>query len=140
MPSPLKPYAENQHPYHLFTGPGCTGLDDTDSVLEESGAQFFDRSTLSASNSATPRPHAFSEESNILIQTIHARGRASRAFREAQESHVGNRTLSQLPTATHPCIRLRHISRCRRGESLITMSHNRNTNSQDALQLKPYTI
>ena len=103
VPSPLKPYAENQHPYHPFTGPGCTGLsDDMDSVLEESGAQSSIDQPISACNSATPKPHAFSEESSILIQTICARGRASCAFREAQASYVGNRTLSQLPTATTP--------------------------------------
>ena len=103
VPSPLKPYAENQHPYHLFTGPGCTGLsDDTDSVLEESSAQSLIDQPISACNSATPKPHAFSEESSILILTIHARGRASYAFREAQASYVGNKTLSQLPTATTP--------------------------------------
>ena len=50
----------------------------------------------------TPPSHAFSEESSILIQTIHARGRASCAFREAQASHVGNRTLFQLPAVTTP--------------------------------------
>ena len=103
VPSPLKPYAENQHPYHPFTGPGCTGLsDETDSVLQESSAQSLIDQPISACNSATPEPHAFSEESSILIQTIHARGRASRAFREAQASYVGNRTLSQLPTAITP--------------------------------------
>ena len=103
MPSPLKPYPENQHPYHPFTGPGCTGLlDDTNSVLEESGAQSLIDQPISACNSATPEPHTFSEESSILIQTIHARGRASHAFREAQASYVGNKTLSQLPTATTP--------------------------------------
>ena len=103
MPSPLKPYAKKQHPYHPFTGPGCTGLlDDMDSVLEESGTQSLIDQPISACNSATPEPHAFSEESSILIQTIHARGRASHAFREAQASYVGNRTLSQLPTTTTP--------------------------------------
>ena len=40
VPSPLKPYAENQHPYHPFTELGCTGLsDDTDSALEDYGVQ-----------------------------------------------------------------------------------------------------
>ena len=103
VPSPLKPYAENQHPYHPFTGPGCTGLsDDTDSLLEESGGQSSVDQPLSACNSVTPTSHASSEESSILIQTIHARGRASRAYREAQASHVGNRTLFQLPTVATP--------------------------------------
>ena len=40
VPSPLRPYAETQHPYHPFTGPGCTGFsDETDSLLEEPGEQ-----------------------------------------------------------------------------------------------------
>ena len=103
MPSLLKPYPENQHPYHPFTGPGCRGFsDEMDSVLEESGTQSSIDQSLSACNSATPKPHPFSEESCILIQTIHARGRASHAFREAQASYVGNRTLSQFSTATTP--------------------------------------
>ena len=34
VPSLLKPYAENQHPYHPFKGTGCTGLsDDNDSLF-----------------------------------------------------------------------------------------------------------
>ena len=81
MPSPLRPYAETQHSHHLFTGPGCTGLsDETDSLLEEPGEQFSIDQSLSVCNSATPTPHTFSEESSILIQTIHARGRASCTF------------------------------------------------------------
>ena len=103
VPSPLKPYAENQHPYHPFTGPGCTGLsDDTDSLLEESGGHSLVDQPLSTYNSVTPTSHTFSEESSILIQTIHARGRASHAYREAQASHVDNRTIFQLPTVTTP--------------------------------------
>ena len=103
IPSPLKPYAKNQHPYHPFTGPGCTGFsDDTDSALEDYRVQSSIDHPSSACNSATPRQDAFSEESNILLQTIHARGRASHAFREAQASNVGNRTSSQLPTVTTP--------------------------------------
>ena len=81
MPSPLRPYAETQHPYHPFTRPGCTGLsDETDSLLEEPGEQFLTDQSLSVCNSATPTPQTFSEESSILIQTIHARGKASHAF------------------------------------------------------------
>ena len=103
VPAPLKPYAENQHPYHPFTGPGCTGLsDDTDSVLEDSKAQHLIDQSLSSCNSATPGPHAFSEETSILLQTICARGRASCAFCEVQTLNVGNRTSSQLFTATAP--------------------------------------
>ena len=103
MPAPLKPYAENQHPYHPFTGLECTGLSNyTDSVLEDSGVQLSIDQSLSSCNLATAGPHAFSEESSILLQTICARGRASRAFQEAQTSNVGNRTSSQLFTATAP--------------------------------------
>ena len=81
VPSPLRPYAEAQHPYHPFTGPGCTGLsDETDSLLEEPREQFSIDQSLSVCNSATPTPQTFSEESSILIQTILARGRASHAF------------------------------------------------------------
>ena len=103
VPPPLKPYTENQHPYHPFTGPGCTGLsDDTDSALEDYGAHSLIDHPLSACNSATPRGDVFSEESSFLLQTICARGRASHAFREAQAANAGNRTLSQLPTVTTP--------------------------------------
>ena len=102
MPSPLRPYAETQHPYHPFTGPGCTGLsDETDSLLEPGEQALIDQ-PLSACNSVTPASQTFSEESSILIQTICARGKASRAFREAQASHIGNRTLFQLPTVNTP--------------------------------------
>ena len=81
VPSPLKPYAENQHPYHPFTGPGCTGFsDDTDSALEDYRVQPLTDHSSSACNSATPRQDAFSEEPSILLQIIHARGRASLAF------------------------------------------------------------
>ena len=103
VPSPLRPYAETQHPYHLFTGPGCTGLsDETNSLLEESREQFPIDQSLSVCNSATPTPQTFSEESSILIQTICARGIALCAFREAQASHVGNRTLFSSPTVKTP--------------------------------------
>ena len=81
VPSPLKPYAENQHPYHLFTGPGCTGFsDDTDSALEDYRVQPSTDHPSSACNSATPRQDAFSEESSMFLQTIRTRGRASRAL------------------------------------------------------------
>ena len=103
VPSPLRPYAETQHPYHPFTGPGCTGLsDETDSLLEEHREQSSIDQSLAACNSATPTPQTFSEESSILIQTIHARGKASRAFREAQASHIGNRTLLPSQTVNTP--------------------------------------
>ena len=103
MPSPLRPYAETQHPYYPFTGPGCTGLsDETDSLLEEPGEQSSIDQSLSVCNSATPTPQTFSEESSILIQTIHARGKALRAFREAEASHIGNRTLFSSPTVNTP--------------------------------------
>ena len=103
VPSPLRPYAETQHPYHPFTGPGCTGLsDETESLLEEPGEQLSIDQSLSVCNSATPTPQTFSEESSILIQTIHARGKASHAFQEAQTSHIGNRTLFSLPTVKTP--------------------------------------
>ena len=103
VPSPLRPYAETQHPYHPFTGPGCTGLsDETDSLLEELREQSLIDQSLSVCNSATPTPQTFSEESSILIQTIHARGKASHAFREAQALHVGNRTIFSLPTVNTP--------------------------------------
>ena len=72
---------KNQHPYYPFTGPGCTGFsDDTDSALEDYGVQPLIDHPSSACNSATPKQDAFSEESSILLQTISARGRASRAF------------------------------------------------------------
>ena len=81
VPSPLKPYAENQHPYHPFTGTGCTGLsDDNDSVLEDHRAQPSVDPLFSACNSATPNRDEFSKESSIILQNIRARGRASRAF------------------------------------------------------------
>ena len=81
VPSPLRSYAETQHPYHPFTGPGCTGLsDETDSLLEEPREQSSIDQPLSACNSVTPTQQTFSEESSILIQTIHARGKASHAF------------------------------------------------------------
>ena len=103
VPSPLRAYAETQHPYHLFTGPGCTGLsDETDSLLEEHGEQSWIDQSLAACNSVTPTPQTFSEESSILIQTIHARGKVSHAFQEAQASHVGNRTLFPSPTVNTP--------------------------------------
>ena len=103
VPSPLRPYAETKHPYHPFTGPGCTGLSDkTDSLLEEPTEQSLIDHSLSACNSATPAPQTFSEESSILIQTIHARGQASHAFQEAQASHVGNRTLFPSPIVNTP--------------------------------------
>ena len=103
MPSPLRPYAETQQPFHPLTGPGCTGLsDETDSLLEEPGEQSSIDQPLSACNSVTPAPQTFSEESSILIQTIRARGKASCAFREAQASHVGNRTLFPSPTVNTP--------------------------------------
>ena len=101
--SPLRPYTETQHPYHLFTGPGCTGLsDETDSLLEEPGEQSLIDQPLSACNSATPAPQTFSEESSFLIQTIHAREKALHAFREAQASHIGNRALFPLPIVNTP--------------------------------------
>ena len=63
MPSPLRPYAETQHPYHPFTRPGCTGLsDETDSLLEEPGEQSSIDQPLSACNSVTPAPQTFSED------------------------------------------------------------------------------
>ena len=103
VPSPLRPYAETQHPYHPFTGPGCTGLsDETDSLLEEPREQFSIDQSLSVCNSVTPAPQTFSEESSILIQTICARGRASHAFQEAQASHMGNRTLFSSPMINTP--------------------------------------
>ena len=103
MPSPLRPYAETQHPYHPFKGPGCTGLsDETNSLLEEPGEQFSIDQPLAVCNSATPAPQTFSEESSILIQTIRARGRVSRAFRQAQAPQMGNRTLFSLPTINTP--------------------------------------
>ena len=102
-PPPLRPYAETQHPYHPFTGPGCTGLfDETESLLEEPGERLSIDQSLSVFNSATPTPQTFSEESSILIQTICARGKASRAFQEAQISHIGNMTLFSLPTVKTP--------------------------------------
>ena len=52
VPSPLKPYPENQHPYHPFTGTGCTGLsNDNDSVLEDHRAQPAVDPSSSACNS-----------------------------------------------------------------------------------------
>ena len=103
VPLPLRPYAETQHPYHPFTGPGCTGLsDETDSLLEEPGEQFSIDQSLSVCNSATPAQQTFSEESSILIQTIHARGGVLRAFQEVQASHVGNRTLFSSPITNTP--------------------------------------
>ena len=103
VPLPLRPYAETQHPYHPFTGPGCTGLsDETDSLLEEPGEQLAIDQSLSVCNSATLTPQTFSEESSILIQIARARGTASHAFREAQASHVGNRTLFSSPTVKTP--------------------------------------
>ena len=103
VPLPLRPYAETQHPYHPFTGPGCTGLpDETDSLLEEPGEQLSIDQSLSVCNSATPTLQTFSKESSILIQTIRARGKALCAFREAQTSHVGNRTLFSSPTVKTP--------------------------------------
>ena len=103
VPLPLRPYAETQHPYHPFTGPGCTGLsDETESLLEEPGEQLSLDQSLSVCNSATLTPQTFSEESSILIQTICARGKALCAFQEAQTSHVGNRTLFSSPTIKMP--------------------------------------
>ena len=103
VPLPLRPYAKTQHPYHPFTGPGCTGLsDETDSLLEEPREQLAIDQSLSVCNSATLTPQTFSEESSILIQTARAKGKASHAFREAQTSHVGNRTLFTLPTVKTP--------------------------------------
>ena len=57
---------------------------------------------FSACNSATPNRDEFSEESSIILQNIHARGRASHAFQEVQASKVGTRTVSQSPTVTIP--------------------------------------
>ena len=103
MPLPLRPYAETQHPYHPFTRPGCTGLsDETDSLLEEPREQLAIDQSLPVCNSATPTPQTFSEESSILIQIAHARGKASHAFQEAQASHIGNRTLFSSPTVKMP--------------------------------------
>ena len=103
VPSLLKTYAENQHPYNPFTGTGCTGLfDDNDSVLEDHRAPLSVDPLSSACNSATPNRDEFSEDSSIILQNIHARGKASCAFREAQASNVGIRTLSQVPTVAIP--------------------------------------
>ena len=103
VPPPLKPYAENPHPYHPFRGTGCIGLsDDNDSVLEDQRAQPLVDPLSSACNSATPNRDDFSEYSSIILQNICARGRASRTFREVQVSSVGTRTSSQMPTVTIP--------------------------------------
>ena len=103
VPSPLKPYAENQHPYHPFTGTGCTGLtNDNDLVLEDHRAQPAADPLSSACNSATPNRNDSLEDSSILLQTICMRGKASRAFQEAQALNVGTRILPQAPTTTIP--------------------------------------
>ena len=81
VPSPLKPYAENQHPYHPFTGTGCTGLsNDNDSVLEDHRAQPALDPLSSACNSATPNRDNSTEDSSIILQNVRARGKASYAF------------------------------------------------------------
>ena len=71
-------------------------------MLEEPGEQLAIDQSLSVCNSATLTPQTFSEESSILIQIAHARGKASHAFREAQAAHVGNRTLFSSPTVKMP--------------------------------------
>ena len=99
VPWPLKPYAENQHPCHPFTGTGCTGLsDDNDSLLEDHRAQPVVDPVSSACNSATPNRDNSLEDSSIILQNIHARG----AFREAQALNVGTKTLPQMPTTMIP--------------------------------------
>ena len=56
----------------------------------------------SACNSATPNRDNSLEDSSIILQNIHARGKASCAFREAQALNVGTRTLPQMPTTVIP--------------------------------------
>ena len=105
VPPQLKPYAENQHPYHPFTGTGCTGLsDDAESVLKDHQAQPLIDSVASACNLATPDTDEFSEYSSIILQNVCTRGSASCAFQEAQALNVGARTLSELPTASIPTL------------------------------------